>query len=83
VYNQATAIKFLLKSPTTNMTTPKHAGIAGSNLFDTRVTPIPNDVTARRLPETPSYLTPFQQTWGFLAFANKVTSTSMHKLKNI
>ena len=60
------------------MTTPKHTGIAGSDLFDTRITPVHNDRTARKLPEIPSYLTPFHHTWGFPAFASKVTSMSMH-----
>lgn len=66
------------------MTTPKHTGTAGSNLFDTHITPVHNDRTARKLPEIPSYPTPFHHTWGFLAFASKVTSMSMHiNLMNI
>lgn len=66
------------------MTTPKHAGIAGSNLFDTYITPVHNDRTGCKLPEIPSYLTPFHHTWHLLAFASKVTSMSMHiNLMNI
>lgn len=76
--NRATVFKFLLKTPTTKMTTPKHTGIAGANLLDTCITPVQRDRAACKLPEIPSYVTPFHHTWGFLPFASKVTSTSMH-----